>query len=106
MARESELAEKAASADGLPDPHDVVATDEEIPVRELFDEAFVRAHSRFECFDEMVAASPAAADSADDLTLVAEGEWDDFVAEHTDFADEEEMVFAAIDDWVTGTLGL
>jgi hypothetical protein len=106
MARESDLAEKAASADGLPDPHDIVAKDEEIPVRELFDEAFMRAHTAFETFDEMVAASPSDADSADDLSLVAEGSWDAFVAETTDFGGEEEMVFAAIDDWVGDRLGL
>ncbi len=106
MARESDLAEKAASADGLPDPHDIVAKDEEIPVRELFDEAFMRAHTAFETFDEMVAASPSDADSADDLRLVAEGRWDDFVAEATDFEGEEEMVFAAIDEWVGDRLGL
>lgn len=106
MARESDLAERAASADGLPDPHDVVATDEEIPVRDLFDDAFVREHTQFETFDEMVAASPSDADSADDLSLVAAGTWDAFVAETTDFDDEEALVFAAIDDWVADRLGL
>lgn len=106
MARESDLAERAASATDLPDPHDIVGTDEEIPVRELFDEAFVQEYTEFETFDEMVAASPSDADSADDLSLVAEGMWDDFVAAHTVFDDEEEMVFTAIDDWVAERLGL
>lgn len=106
MARDPDLAERAASATGLPDPHDIVGRDEEIPVRELFDETFVQAYTEFETFDEMVAASPSEADSADDLSLVASGAWDEFVAAHTVFDDEEEMVFAAIDDWVAARLGL
>lgn len=106
MARESELAERAASATGLPDPHDVVGKDQEIPVRELFDEAFVQEYTGFETFDEMVAASPSDADSADDLSLVPAGTWDEFVAAHTVFDDEEEMVFTAIDHWVAERLGL
>lgn len=106
MAREPDLAERAASATGLPDPHDIVGRDEEIPLRELFDEAFVQEYTEFETFDEMVAASPSEVDSADDLGLVTEGTWDDFVAAHTVFADEEELVFTAIDDWVAERLGL
>lgn len=106
MARESDLAERAAAADDLPDPRDIVAKDEEIPVEDLFDEAFMREYTSFDTFDEMVAASPAEAETAADLTLVAEGAWDAFVAETTAFADEEEMVFAAIDDWVADRLGL
>jgi hypothetical protein len=106
MARESDLAERAASADGLPDPHDIVAKDEEIPVEELFDDAFMREYTAFATFDEMVAASPSDATSADDLELVAEGTWDAFVAETTDFGDEEELVFAAIDEWVGDRLGV
>ena len=106
MARDPELAERAAAADDLPDPRDIVAKDEEIPVRELFDEAFMGAHTTFETFDEMVAASPSDATSADDLTLIPDGSWDDFVDETTEFEDEEEMVFAAIDNWVEARLGL
>jgi hypothetical protein len=106
MAQETDLAERAAAADDLPDPHDVVGRDEEVPLRELYSDAFVSDHSRFDTFDEMVAASPAAAESADDLGRVAMGEWDEFVAANTAFDDEEEMTFAAIDAWVADRLGL
>lgn len=106
MAQEPDLAERAASAEDLPDPREIVARDEEVPLAELFDEAFVREHTDFETFDGMVAASPADATSAADLGLVRAGEWDEFVAETTEFADEEALVFAAIDSWVAERLGL
>lgn len=106
MAQEPDLAERAASAENLPDPREIVARDEEVPLAELFDEAFVREHTDFETFDGMVAASPADATSAADLGLVRAGEWDEFVAETTEFADEEALVFAAIDSWVAERLGL
>jgi hypothetical protein len=106
MVRESNLTEAAAAREDLPDPRDVVGRDEEIPIRELFDDEFVRAHTAFETFDEMVAASPSPADTADELELIPDGEWDAFVAETTAFADEEELVFAAIDTWVARQLDL
>lgn len=106
MPKRSDLTDAAASAEGLPDPRDVVGEDEEVPLGELFSDAFVRANTEFETFDGMVAASPSPASSADELGLVADGTWDSFVAEYTRFADEEALVFAAIDDWVVRQLGL
>jgi hypothetical protein len=106
MTQRSDLVERAAAADDLPDPREVVPAGEEVPVEAVFDEAFVRDHTAFATFDELVAASPAAASSAADLGSVPDGSWDDFVAEHTEFADEEAMVFAAIDEWVADELGL
>ena len=106
MARESDLAAAAADADDLPDPRDVVGRDEEIPLEELFSEAFVRDHTEFQSLDELVAASPADADSAAELGKVPDGAWDEFVAETSVFDDEEEMVFAARDHWVETQLGL
>jgi hypothetical protein len=106
MALNNTLAEAAAKADDLPNPHDIVGKHEEIPIEEIFDETFVQANTDFENFDEMVAASPSEADSAENLELVPDGTWDAFVAETTTFADEEEMVFAARDHWVETQLGL
>jgi len=106
MARESDLAEAAAETEDLPNPRDIVGEHEEIPITDIFDEAFVRANTDFENFDELVAASPSEAESAADLELVPDGTWDAFVAETTAFADEEEMVFAARDHWVETQLEL
>ena len=106
MARESDLAAATADADDLPDPRDVVGRDEEIPLAELFSESFVRDHTEFQSLDELVVASPAEADSAAELGKVPGGAWDEFVAETTDFDDEAELVFAAMDRWVADQLGL
>jgi hypothetical protein len=106
MARESDLAAAAADADDLPDPRDVVGRDEEVPLEELFSESFVRDHTEFQSLDELVVASPADADSAAELGKVPGGAWDEFVAETTDFDDEGELVFTAMDRWVADQLGL
>lgn len=106
MRRDSDLEAAAAEAASLPDPREVVGRDEEVPLEAFFDDAFVREHTRFESFDDLVAASPAAAASAAELDRVPDGAWDEFVARTTDFADEAELVFAARDRWVARQLGL
>lgn len=106
MAQPDDLREAAEEADDLPDPRDIVAEDEEIPLDEMFDAEFMADHTDFETFDEMVAASPSEASSADELELIPDGAWDEFVAETTDFDDEEELVFAVRDHWVATKLGL
>ena len=106
MAQQFDLEVAAEEAEDLPDPREIVSKDEEIPIEDLFDEDFMQENTDFETFDEMVAASPSDATSADDLELVPDGEWDEFVAETTVFDDEEEMVFAVRDHWVAEKLGL
>ena len=106
MPNESELRRAAETAEDLPDPYSIVGREEEVPLREIFDEAFVRKNTDFETFDEMVAASPSDAANADELGKVGDGEWDAFVAETTIFEDEEAFVFAARDHWVAARLGL
>ncbi|SDY08869.1 hypothetical protein [Halobellus clavatus] len=106
MALPDDLKEAAEEAEDLPNPRDIVAEDEEVPLEELFDEAFMTAHTDFDTFDEMVAASPSSASAASELDLIPRGEWDDFVAETTEYDDEEEFVFAVRDHWVATKLGL
>ncbi|QCC47832.1 hypothetical protein [Halobellus limi] len=106
MARQSDLEEAAEAADDLPDPRDVIGKDEEVPLGEIFDGTFMTENTDFDTFDEMVAASPSEATSADELGRIPRGEWDEFIAETTDFEDEEEFVFAARDHWVAKKLGL
>lgn len=106
MTRDAELRRAAETAEELPDPRSVVGRDEEIPLSEIFNETFIREHTDFETFDEMVAASPANATSTADLGKIGDGEWDAFVTETTVFEDEEAFVFAARDNWVETQLGL
>ncbi|MFC6769615.1 hypothetical protein [Natrinema soli] len=106
MALTTDIEAAAEQRDDLPTAADVHDSDEEISLTELFDAAFVQAHSEFESFDELVAASPSDAASADELETVRHGEWDEFVAETTDLADEKALVMAARDHWVAEKLDL
>ena len=106
MVLERDLETVAAEREDLPDADDVYDEGEEIPIEDVFDDAFVRERTEFETFDELVAASPSEAGSADELRRVPHGEWDEFVAETTAFDDEESFVLAARDHWVAKRLDL
>lgn len=106
MVLETDLESAVESADDVPDASEVHDLDEEIPIDAVFDEAFMDEYTEFDTFDEMVAASPSAASSADELGQVPTGEWSEFVAETTTFDDDEELVVAARDHWVAKKLGL
>ena len=106
MVAHTDLETAVAAAEDVPAASDVHDPDEPIPITEIFDDEFVAAHTDFGSFDEMVAASPSDASSADELGRIPDGEWDEFVAESTEFGDEEEFVFAGRDHWVAKKLGL
>ncbi|WP_101295930.1 hypothetical protein [Halegenticoccus soli] len=106
MVLEPDIEAVAEQRDTLPEASDVYDHDETPHVTDLFDVAFIRAHTEFESFDEMVAASPSDAASADELERVRHGEWDEFVAETTDFKNEKALVMAARDHWVAKRLDL
>ncbi|WP_410767424.1 hypothetical protein [Haloferax sp. DFSO60] len=106
MGFELNLEAKAEATDDLPNADDVLADHGEITIGDLFSSEFVTEYTDFETFDEMVEASPSDASSAEGLSLIPDGTWDDFVAENTVFADEEAMVLAARDYWVAEQLGL
>lgn len=79
---------------------------EDIDVTDVFDDEFVQANTEFETFGELVTASPSEANSPAELTLIPDGTWDEFVAEHTVFDDEEELVIEARDHWVATQLDI
>lgn len=106
MVLEIDLEDAAQQRDDLPAAGDVYDTDEAISLAEVFDDAFVDARTEFDSFDELVAASPSDAASADALETVGHGEWDEFVAETTAFDDGDDLVMAARDHWVAKRLDL
>ncbi|SFS12668.1 hypothetical protein SAMN05216559_4101 [Halomicrobium zhouii] len=106
MVLQTDLETAVEAADDVPPASDVYEAAADISVTDVFDDEFVAAHTPFDTFDELVAASPADATSADELDTVPDGAWDEFVAERTDFEDEEAMVFAARDHWVAKRLGV
>ncbi|MFC7203286.1 hypothetical protein ACFQJC_07145 [Haloferax namakaokahaiae] len=106
MVFELDLEAKADATDDVPSAADVLDGRGEITIDELFSSSFVTQYTDFESFDEMLAASPSDASSADELSLIPDGTWDEFVAEHTVFDDEEAMVLAVRDHWVAEQLDL
>ncbi|MDS0295216.1 hypothetical protein [Halogeometricum luteum] len=106
MVLDTDLESTVASADDVPEASDVHDIGSDVPIDEVFDEAFMAEYTEFDSFEEMVAASPSDASSAAELEQVPTGEWDEFIAETTAFADDEEMVLAARDHWVAKKLDL
>ncbi|SDK59990.1 hypothetical protein [Natronorubrum texcoconense] len=106
MVLERDLEAVTAKRNDLPSAADVYDEGEDIPIEDVFDDAFVQARTEFETFDELVAASPSEAGSVEEFEKVSHGEWDEFVAESTEFDDEEAFVFAARDHWVAKRLQL
>lgn len=106
MVLETDLERAAKAVDDLPTADEVMEGRDEVPITELFTEEFMAEYTDFDTFEGMVAASPSDATSVDELSLVSDRTWDEFVAETTVFADEEEMVLAVRDRWVAEQLGL
>ncbi len=106
MVRQIDLETAVETAEDVPTASAVHDPNDDIPITDVFDDEFVAAHTDFESFDELVAASPSDATTAAELETVLDGAWAAFVAEHTDFGDEKAMVFAARDHWVAKKLGI
>ena len=104
MTLEDDLEQQPKSAAELRERASNAPNSEEIELMDVFDDEFVRQNTEFETFDEMVSASPSPASTSAELELVPDGTWDEFVAEHTVFDDEEELVMAARDHWVAARL--
>ncbi|MDS0300680.1 hypothetical protein NDI76_18175 [Halogeometricum sp. S1BR25-6] len=94
------------SAEGPPSAAEVLGGRDSIPPTALFDRTFLREHTSFRTFGEMVRASPSSASSPAELGAVPGGEWDAFAAETTAFEDWEAMVAAARERWFARQFGL
>lgn len=93
--RLEEMKESAEELDG----------ENKIPFDELFDESFMRSHTEFESFDELIDESPWEVESEDDFIAIPEDEFDEYVAEHSEFDDWEEMKGVAAQKWMSSRLG-
>lgn len=77
-----------------------------IPVTELFPPEFMRRHTDFDTFGEMVDASGFKIESQEDFRNIPDQEWDDFVAERTRFLNWKDMMGAAGKAWASKKLRL
>lgn len=71
-----------------------------VPLAELFDPTFMRTHTEFTSFEEMLEESPWEIETQDDFEAIPEPEFDVFVREHTGFTSFEEMQQVAGNEWV------
>lgn len=94
-----ELDKLASKADALDGTH-------EVPLSELFPAPFMRRRTSFQTIDAMMDASGYDIETLEDFDSIPEGEWDQFVAERTQFSTWEEMESAAVEKWVSAKLGL
>lgn len=106
MSLEDDPEAHGVSPETLRERAEDLPTSEELAVTDIVDDEFVAAHTAFDSFDELVAASPSEADSAEALSAAPDGAWDEFLATNSEFDDEAEFVMAARDHWVARELGL
>jgi hypothetical protein len=90
-----ELTRKASELDG----------NRNIPLPELLTPEFLASCSRFGSADEMFNVSGFHIESADDFKAIPDAEWDDFISKNTSYSRWEEMLKAAVGNWVKGQLG-
>ncbi len=91
-----ELERRAAALSGL----------DRVPASELFTAEFMRRHTDFTTFDEMVAGTGYGVESLSDVDRVHEARWDAVVRHRTGFGSWAEMRRLAEESWVRRELGL
>lgn len=77
-----------------------------VPVSELFTPEFMRRHTDFQTFDEMVAESRYNVESLGDVDRIPEARWDEVVRCGTGFESWAAMRRLAEEGWVRRELGL
>jgi hypothetical protein len=78
----------------------------QIPADELFSSQFMRRHTRFCSFGEMVAASGFKVESTEDFAAIPDQDWDQFIRQETSFPNWAAMQEAAGEEWVARKMGL
>jgi len=59
---------------------------QEVPIGKLFPPEFMRRHTNYGSFEEMLDASPFEVESADDFKAIPDREWDEFVQAGSSFS--------------------
>ena len=78
----------------------------EVSFSELFTIAFMKEHSKFTTFDELLDASPFRVENSEDFAAIPDDEFDEYVASVTDFDNWGEMRETATHDYISSQLGL
>ena len=91
-----ELGDRAEKLDG----------ENKIPLSELFNPSFMKEYTDFESLEGFFEESPWTVESEEDLDEISDGPFNEYVAEHTVFSDQDEMMKKAGEEWTTDQLGL
>lgn len=89
------LADRAEELDG----------DNEVTLGELLSPSFMQRYTDFESLEEFFEASPWTVETEDDLEEIPDDKFNEYVDQHTEFSDDEEMLAAAGEYWVARQLG-
>jgi len=71
-----------------------------VPLDELLDSSFMRQHTSYTSFDELLQDGGYSVESQEDFESIPDDEFDRHVQKHTSFNDWQEMREAAAGDWL------
>lgn len=77
-----------------------------VPVIEVLTVEFMRQHTKFGSFGEMIEASGQKVESAEDFAAIPDDVWDEFVRKNTKFESWNAMLSAAGAQWAQKKMGL
>ncbi|RQO35986.1 hypothetical protein DBR37_06460 [Herminiimonas sp. KBW02] len=92
----TKLADNAKKLDGA----------NQVPLKDLLSDAFIKRHSAFSDVDELFKTSGFAVESQEDFAAIPDTEWDQFIEKSTSFSSWNDMLGAAIKEWTKKQLGL
>lgn len=91
-----DMAKKAEELDG----------ENEVPVTELCNLSFMKKHTSYSSFDELLEDGGYEVESAEDFEAIAEDNFDRHIRGNTSFDDWEDMLGTADQAWMANQLGL
>jgi hypothetical protein len=78
----------------------------EVPLADLLTTDFLRKHTAFSSFDDLLRASGFKVDGPEDFTAIPDAAWDAYIATATSFPNWKAMLEAATKEWVAKKLKL
>ncbi len=78
----------------------------EVSFRELFPPGFMARNTNFTSFDDLLAESGFKVETREDFANIPDGEWDAFIASTTRFANWEEMLQKAFEEYAQRKLAI
>jgi hypothetical protein len=78
----------------------------QVPAHELLTHDFMRRHTRFGSFAELVVASGFKGSTAEEFAAIPDDEWDAFIKRATTYSSWHALLQAAAAEWTSRELGL